>query len=164
MSMIEKHVEPDADAARQLMGNKYRDMRSASGRNLRDFIIMRDYINLLEYIQQVLHHFQNRSSWIDGPTTRMWLSSLKSRKNAKCVCPATNRYLLTIVNYSILIIRKQNKLIIHKKKSRGHRVLHQSNALSVVGPLSPFIVNVGETSDCDIIQIWLVQDYPKIPI
>lgn len=57
---MEKHVEPDADAARQLMGNKYRDMRSASGRNLRDFIIMRDYINLLEYIQQVLHHFQNR--------------------------------------------------------------------------------------------------------
>nr|CAH0107753.1 unnamed protein product [Daphnia galeata] len=59
MAMIEKHVEPDADAARQLMDNKYRDMRSASGRNLRDFIIVRDYINLLEYTKQVLHHFQH---------------------------------------------------------------------------------------------------------
>jgi hypothetical protein len=65
MAMIEKHVEPDADAARQLMDNKYRDMRSASGRNLRDFIIVRDYINLLEYTKQVLHHFQHggSSSW-----------------------------------------------------------------------------------------------------
>ncbi|XP_046641036.1 uncharacterized protein LOC124326325 isoform X1 [Daphnia pulicaria] len=62
MAMIEKHVEPDADAARQLMDNKYRDMRSASGRNLRDFIIVRDYINLLEYTKQVLHHFQHGGS------------------------------------------------------------------------------------------------------
>jgi len=74
MAMIEKHVEPDADAARQLMDNKYRDMRSASGRNLRDFIIVRDYINLLEYTKQVLHHFQHggSSSWTTiGPTISM---------------------------------------------------------------------------------------------
>lgn len=67
MGMMEKHVEPDADAARQLMSNEYRDMRNASGRNLRDFIIMRDYINLLEYIQQIFHHFQetrSESSWM----------------------------------------------------------------------------------------------------
>ncbi|KAI9563563.1 hypothetical protein GHT06_011027 [Daphnia sinensis] len=62
MAMIEKHVEPDADAVRQLMDNKYRDMRSASGRNLRDFVIVRDYINLLEYTHQVLQHFQNGPS------------------------------------------------------------------------------------------------------
>jgi len=59
MAMLEKRVEPDRDAARQLMTNEYRDMRSASGRNMRDFVIMRDYINLLEYVQQVLHHFSS---------------------------------------------------------------------------------------------------------
>ena len=59
MAMLEKRVEPDRDAARQLMTNEYRDMRSASGRNMRDFVIMRDYINLLEYVQQVMHHFSS---------------------------------------------------------------------------------------------------------
>ena len=59
MAMLEKRVEPDRDAARQLMTNEYRDMRSASGRNMRDFVIMRDYINLLEYVQQGLHHFSS---------------------------------------------------------------------------------------------------------
>jgi hypothetical protein len=62
LAMAEKNVVPDADAARQLMTREYRDMRSASGRNLRDFIIVRDYTNLLEYIQQVFQYFAARSS------------------------------------------------------------------------------------------------------
>ena len=56
-AMMEKRVMADTDAARQLMSRAYRDLRSASGRNLRDFIIVRDYTNLLEYIQQLLEHF-----------------------------------------------------------------------------------------------------------
>ena len=59
---MEKQVQPDVDAARQMMSKEYRDMKSESGRNLRDFIILRDYINLLEYLSQVLQHFQG-SSW-----------------------------------------------------------------------------------------------------
>ena len=62
MALMEKQIQPDADAARQMMTNEYRDMKSESGRNLRDFIILRDYINLLEYLVQVLQHFQG-SSW-----------------------------------------------------------------------------------------------------
>lgn len=69
MAMLEKHVEPDADAARQLMSNDYRDMRDASGRNFRDFIIMRDYINMLEYVQQVLHHYQNEGRFEGSPSS-----------------------------------------------------------------------------------------------
>jgi len=61
MALMEKQIRPDADAARQMMTNEYRDMKSESGRNLRDFIILRDYINLLEYLVQVLQHFQGSS-------------------------------------------------------------------------------------------------------
>ena len=62
MALMEKQIQPDVDAARQMMSKEYRDMKSESGRNLRDFIILRDYINLLEYLSQVLQHFQG-SSW-----------------------------------------------------------------------------------------------------
>ena len=60
LAMLEKDVVPDEYAARQLMTDEYRDMRSASGRNLRDFVILRDYINLLEYTAQVLQHFRHQ--------------------------------------------------------------------------------------------------------
>ena len=57
LAMAEKNAAPDADATRRLMSRQYRDMRSASGRNQRDFVIVRDCVNLLEYVHQVLEHF-----------------------------------------------------------------------------------------------------------
>lgn len=59
IALLEKNVEADADATRQIMSRKYRDMRNTSSRNLRDFIILRDYTNMLEYVLQVLLHFKN---------------------------------------------------------------------------------------------------------
>ena len=59
IALLEKNVEADADATRQIMSRKYRDMRNTSSRNLRDFIILRDYTNMLEYVLQVLLHLKN---------------------------------------------------------------------------------------------------------
>lgn len=57
MALAERAVNPRADVSRDVMTSEYRDMRdSETYRNLRDWLIFRDYMNGLEYIIQVLEH------------------------------------------------------------------------------------------------------------
>ncbi|KAJ8688085.1 hypothetical protein QAD02_023880, partial [Eretmocerus hayati] len=57
MALAERGVTPRADVTRDIMPQEYRDMSdSATYRNLRDWLIFRDYMNGLEFIIQVFEH------------------------------------------------------------------------------------------------------------
>lgn len=58
MALAERGVGPRADVTREVMSREYRDMSvSATYRNLRDWLIFRDYMNGLEYIIEVFEQF-----------------------------------------------------------------------------------------------------------
>ncbi|XP_058792543.1 uncharacterized protein LOC131664997 isoform X2 [Phymastichus coffea] len=58
MALAERGVTPRADVTRDVMSVEFRDMsESATYRNLRDWLIFRDYMNGLEYVVQVFEHF-----------------------------------------------------------------------------------------------------------
>lgn len=58
MALAERGVGLRADVSREVMPSDFRDMSdSATFRNLRDWLIFRDYMNGLEYIVQVFEHF-----------------------------------------------------------------------------------------------------------
>lgn len=58
MALAERGVVPRPDVTREVMPRDYRDMsNSVTYRNLRDWLIFRDYMNGLEYIIGVFDHF-----------------------------------------------------------------------------------------------------------
>ncbi|XP_016836702.1 uncharacterized protein LOC100678690 isoform X2 [Nasonia vitripennis] len=58
MALAERGVVPRPDVSRDIMSREYRDMSvSATYRNLRDWLIFRDYMNGLEYIIEVFNQF-----------------------------------------------------------------------------------------------------------
>lgn len=57
MALAERGVTPRADMTREVMSLEYRELRDATHRNLRDWLIFRDYMNGLEYVVQVFEHF-----------------------------------------------------------------------------------------------------------
>ncbi|CAG2063055.1 unnamed protein product [Timema podura] len=54
VAMVERNVTPKADVTREIMGEELRMMGNSSYRNLRDWLIFRDYMNGLEYVVQAL--------------------------------------------------------------------------------------------------------------
>ena len=57
MALAERGVQPRPDIGRDVMSSEYRDMsQSATYRNLRDWLIFRDYMNGLEYVIEVFEH------------------------------------------------------------------------------------------------------------
>ncbi|XP_024947461.1 uncharacterized protein LOC107274437 isoform X2 [Cephus cinctus] len=59
VALAERGVTPRADVTRDAMSSEYRFMsKSATYRNLRDWLIFRDYMNGLEYVVQVFEHLR----------------------------------------------------------------------------------------------------------
>lgn len=56
VALVERGVMPRPDVTRDAMSPDYRGMSAATFRNLRDWLIFRDYMNGLEYIIQVFEH------------------------------------------------------------------------------------------------------------
>ncbi|XP_067008315.1 uncharacterized protein [Anabrus simplex] len=60
VTMLESSVNQPEDIKRDIMGERYRVMNELSLRNLRDWLIFRDYMNGLEYVIQVFEHFKRK--------------------------------------------------------------------------------------------------------
>ncbi|XP_012281598.1 uncharacterized protein LOC105700377 isoform X2 [Orussus abietinus] len=59
VALVERGVTPRPDVTRDAMSSEYRAMsESATYRNLRDWLIFRDYMNGLEYVVQVFEHLR----------------------------------------------------------------------------------------------------------
>ncbi|KAK7866986.1 hypothetical protein R5R35_006819 [Gryllus longicercus] len=58
--MVERNVRQHPDVQRDLMDSNVRQNNSTSHRNLRDWLIYRDYMNGLEYVIEVLEHFERQ--------------------------------------------------------------------------------------------------------
>lgn len=60
-AIIENDLTVEESVTRDLMGEEYRNMDDTN-KNVRNWIIYRDYLNMLEYIVQVFNHFKANSS------------------------------------------------------------------------------------------------------
>lgn len=57
VALVERQLSPRPDVKRDIMRSEYRSMSSSETyRNLRDWVIFRDYMNGLEYVVQVFEH------------------------------------------------------------------------------------------------------------
>ncbi|CAL7945651.1 unnamed protein product [Xylocopa violacea] len=57
VALVERQLSPRPDVTRDIMKPEYRTMASSETfRNLRDWLIFRDYMNGLEYVVQVFEH------------------------------------------------------------------------------------------------------------
>lgn len=56
--MIERGTVQHDDITRDIISEEYKNLDN-SHRNLRDWIIFRDYMNALEYVIQVFEHFSS---------------------------------------------------------------------------------------------------------
>ncbi|XP_063221291.1 uncharacterized protein LOC134530416 isoform X2 [Bacillus rossius redtenbacheri] len=59
LGMMAKNVTQKPDVARDIMADEYRSMGNSSYRNLRDWLIFRDYMNGLEYVVQVFEYVRD---------------------------------------------------------------------------------------------------------
>ncbi|XP_014608241.1 PREDICTED: uncharacterized protein LOC106788985 [Polistes canadensis] len=58
-ALVERAVPLGADVKRDVMADEFRKTASsATFRNLRDFFILRDYINCLEYVNQICEYLR----------------------------------------------------------------------------------------------------------
>lgn len=55
--MLERKVAFHPDVDRDIMRDEFRDIDSDTKRDLRDWIIFRDYMIVLEYVIEVAKHF-----------------------------------------------------------------------------------------------------------
>ena len=60
VAMLERGLMQQADVTRHVMTKSMRHVEDESFRNLRDWIIYRDYMNGLEYVEQAFSHLKNR--------------------------------------------------------------------------------------------------------
>lgn len=61
VALVERGVTPRPDVTRSAMLPEYRAMSSSvTYRNLRDWLIFRDYMNGLEYVVQIFEHLRKR--------------------------------------------------------------------------------------------------------
>lgn len=59
-ALVERAVTFKQDVPPTIMNHEYRNMKAETYRNLRDFLIFRDYVNGLEFILQVFDHLQSK--------------------------------------------------------------------------------------------------------
>lgn len=57
MAMHERSVTPHPDVLREVMPDKLRQVADDGERNLRDWLIFRDYMIVLEYVKDVYKFF-----------------------------------------------------------------------------------------------------------
>lgn len=62
MAMHERSVTPHPDVERKVMPKELREVMDDTERNLRDWLIFRDYMIVLEYVKDVYKFF------IDNPS------------------------------------------------------------------------------------------------
>ncbi|CAG0902232.1 unnamed protein product [Cyprideis torosa] len=58
VSMMEKGITPNPDVSREIMSEEFRDIESDAMRNLRDWIILRDLMNALEFSLDALAYLE----------------------------------------------------------------------------------------------------------
>ena len=59
VALVERQLSSRPDATRDIMKSEFRNMSSSETfRNLRDWLIFRDYMNGLEYVVQVFEHLR----------------------------------------------------------------------------------------------------------
>ncbi|KAK1127132.1 hypothetical protein K0M31_003680 [Melipona bicolor] len=56
VALVERQLSPRPDVQRDIMTSEFRSISSETFRNLRDWVIFRDYMNGLEYVVQVFEH------------------------------------------------------------------------------------------------------------
>ena len=61
IAMLEKSITYQ-DITREIMSQSYRDLDSKTARDIRDWLIFRDYVNVLEYLKQVFKHFLHKAN------------------------------------------------------------------------------------------------------
>ncbi|XP_032672322.1 uncharacterized protein LOC116844628, partial [Odontomachus brunneus] len=61
VGLVERGTPLPKDVSRSIMPDEQRSLSSQTERNLRAFIIYRDYVNFLEYIQQVFMYLRNKA-------------------------------------------------------------------------------------------------------
>lgn len=58
VALVERQLSSRPDVKRDIMKSEYRTMSAETFRNLRDWLIFRDYMNGLEYVVQVFEHLR----------------------------------------------------------------------------------------------------------
>lgn len=72
IAMVELNITHHPDVERDVMTPEFRDMEDSTDRNLRDWLIIRDYMIILEYVRDVLRFFLDHPDRIPSS----WRSSL----------------------------------------------------------------------------------------
>lgn len=63
VALMERGVQPRVDVTRAAMSNEYRLLgTSTTYRNVRDWLIFRDYMNGLEFVIEVFDHLRGKFS------------------------------------------------------------------------------------------------------
>ncbi|KAI1305834.1 hypothetical protein HDE_01234 [Halotydeus destructor] len=57
-SMHDLGIAVDGDITHDVMSHRFRDMKSSSKRNVRDYLILREYIRALDFVQQLFAHLR----------------------------------------------------------------------------------------------------------
>lgn len=58
VALVERGVTPRPDITRDIMPPKVRAIRNETERSLRDWIVIREYMNALEYVVQAFQYLQ----------------------------------------------------------------------------------------------------------
>ncbi|EEC06517.1 hypothetical protein IscW_ISCW004744 [Ixodes scapularis] len=61
LGIVHFNVAKNPDVLRDVMSHEYRDIKQDSQRNLRDYIILREYIKLTKYISQLFSYLRDQS-------------------------------------------------------------------------------------------------------
>lgn len=61
IGIVHFNVAKNPDVLRDVMSHEYRDIRQDSQRNLRDYIILREYIKLTKYISELFAYLRDHS-------------------------------------------------------------------------------------------------------
>ncbi|XP_054167244.1 uncharacterized protein LOC128964638 [Oppia nitens] len=59
LGMYIKNIQPNTDILRNVMSHQYRDVNEVSLRNLRDYLLLRDYISATNFIAQLFAHLRD---------------------------------------------------------------------------------------------------------
>uniref|UniRef100_T1IIR0 Uncharacterized protein n=1 Tax=Strigamia maritima TaxID=126957 RepID=T1IIR0_STRMM len=62
LAMIEMKIKQNPDVQRIIMAHQYRDLDSKTARDLRDWIVLRDYIGALDFVSTIFSHFKTKAA------------------------------------------------------------------------------------------------------
>lgn len=59
-------IEPDPYVRKDVMGQEYKDISKKSTRNIRDFLILRDYVNAVNFTHHLFIHLRKQLNPSNG--------------------------------------------------------------------------------------------------